>query len=212
MARWSTTSRGSVAFDEAGEILVGSGGTVGFRTGNSGIAGTNGGALHVGCTNGNVYLGNTGNFGGSCLILDTKLAVRSDMSIGFSADTTSYGTFDTFFRRKAAATIQMGVDAAGVTNQMFMAANRITSDGVGANLTIAGGNGRGAAGGSLILATYTTAGASTIGTLTSRLTIDTAGVVSWNSLTPSADAAVISTHTARMTFNGTEYKVLLATP
>ncbi len=189
MARWSTASRGNVAFDEAGEILIGSGGTVGFRTGNSGVAGTNGGALHVGCTNGYVYLGNTGNFGGSCIIIDTKLAVRSDMSIGFSADTTSYGTFDTFFRRKAAATIQMGVDAAGVTNQMFTAASRITSDGIGADLSIAAGNGRGAAGGALIFKYYTTAGAATIGTLTEAMRITTTGAIILAAL-PTSDPGV----------------------
>lgn len=136
----------------------------------------------------------------------------ADSALAFSSgDPSNTGTHDTFLRRKSAAVLQLGMDAAGVTNQMFTAANRITSDGVGANLTIAAGNGRGAAGGSLILSTFTTAGAATAGTLTSRLTIDTAGVVAWNSLTASADAAVVSTHTARMTFNGTEYKVMLST-
>jgi hypothetical protein len=70
------------------------------------------------------------------------------------------------------ARLQLGQDAAGVTNQMLTAANRITSDGVGANLTIAPGNGRGGAGGSLILSTYTTAGAATAGTLTPRLYVN----------------------------------------
>lgn len=78
---------------------------------------------------------------------------------------------DVIIARKAAAALQLGLDAAGVTNQMLTAASRITSDGVGANLTIAGGNGRGGAGGSLILSTYTTAGAATIGTLTTRWTV-----------------------------------------
>lgn len=89
------------------------------------------------------------------------------------------GTVDTRLYRKAANTLQLGQDAAGVTNQMFTAASRITSDGVGANLTIAGGNGRGGAGGSLILSTYSTAGAATIGTLTTRLTLDTTGLLTF---------------------------------
>jgi len=83
---------------------------------------------------------------------------------------------DVIIARKTAATVQLGADAAGVTNQMLTVASRITSDGVGANLTIAGGNGRGGAGGSLIFSTYSTAGTATIGTLTARLTIDTNGV------------------------------------
>ena len=93
-----------------------------------------------------------------------------------SASGNPRGTVDTWLGRKAAASIQLGQDAAGVTNQLLTAANRITSDGVGANLTIAAGNGRGAAGGSLILSTFTTAGAGTAGTQTARITIDTAGV------------------------------------
>jgi hypothetical protein len=83
---------------------------------------------------------------------------------------------DLLLYRKAAATLQLGADAAGVTNQTFTAASRITSDGVGANLTIAPGNGRGGAGGTLILATYDTQGAATIGNLQTRLTIDTTGL------------------------------------
>lgn len=84
---------------------------------------------------------------------------------------------DVIFARKAAATIQLGVDAAGVTNQMFTAASRITSDGVGANLTIAGGNGRGGAGGSLIFSTYDTEAAGTPGNLRTRMFLDTDGAL-----------------------------------
>lgn len=83
---------------------------------------------------------------------------------------------DAILARKAPNQIQLGRDAAGVTNQMFTAASRITSDGVGANLTIAGGNGRGGAGGSLILSYYTTAGAATIGTLTEAMRVNASGV------------------------------------
>lgn len=87
---------------------------------------------------------------------------------------------DLMFFRKAAATLQLGQDAAGVTNQMFTAASRITSDGVGANLTIAGGNGRGGAGGSLILSTYDTQATGTIGNLVTRLTITTTGLTTFS--------------------------------
>lgn len=110
--------------------------------------------------------------------------------LGFSGSVSS--ALDAFFVRKAAAVIQLGADAAGVTNQMLTAASRITSDGVGANLTIAGGNGRGAAGGDLIFATYTTEGAATIGELTSRMIFDTAGNLTLpNTLTVAISSGVI---------------------
>lgn len=102
--------------------------------------------------------------------------LQNDLPLGFATGTNNP---DLLIRRKAAATLQMGSDAAGVTNQMFTAANRITSDGVGADLTIAAGNGLGGAGGSLILSTFTTAATGVAGTLTARLTIDTAGLATW---------------------------------
>lgn len=79
---------------------------------------------------------------------------------------------DLILTREAAATLQLGIDAAGVTNQMFKGPDRITSDGVGGNLTIAGGRNRGAsAGGSLIFQTSPAAGAGVTGTLATALTI-----------------------------------------
>ena len=119
-----------------------------------------------------------------------EVAIRASGTIGWSVDGTFYGTNDLIIKRKAAATLQLGLDAAGVTNQMITAASRITSDGVGANLTIAGGNGRGGAGGSLIFSYYTTAAAATIGTLKTALTLDTTGLLTF------ADAV-------NMAFNGT---------
>lgn len=116
---------------------------------------------------------------------------------------------DLILRRKAAATLQLGTDAAGVTNQTLTAANRITSDGVGANLTIAAGNGRGAAGGSLILSTFTTAGAGTVGTLTSRLTIDTSGNIALPNVTAVTTETVVSDRTWPISINGVTYKICL---
>lgn len=112
-------------------------------------------------------------------------------------------------KTSATATLQMGQDAAGVTNQMFTAASRITSDGVGANLTIAGGNGRGGAGGSLILSTYDTGAAATIGTLRSRMTFDTAGAVSFPVVTAVTTETVVSDTTWPITINGVAYKICL---
>lgn len=119
------------------------------------------------------------------------------------------GNNDLHLTRKAAAALQLGVDAAGVTNQLFTAANRITSDGVGANLTIAAGNGRGAAGGSLILSTFTTAGAGTAGTLTSRLTIDTSGNIALPNVTAVTTETVVSDRTWPISINGVTYKICL---
>jgi len=92
---------------------------------------------------------------------------------------------------------------------MFTAASRITSDGVGANLTIAAGNGRGAAGGTLIFSTYTTAGAATIGTLTTRMTIDTAGAIAFPNVTAVVTETVVSDRTLAVSINGTAYKICL---
>lgn len=93
-------------------------------------------------------------------------------------------------RRGGPHALQLGTDAAGVSNQRLVACNRITSDGVGADLTISGGNGRGGAGGSLILSYYTTAGAATIGTLTEAMRINTLGQIVLNNL-PTSDPGVV---------------------
>lgn len=153
--------------------------------------------------------------GNNAIIIDAdgsnvgRLFLNNTGRISFTGSVDAAASADLFINRKAAATLQLGLDAAGVTNQMFTAANRITSDGVGANLTIAAGNGRGAAGGTLILSTFTTAGASTAGTLTSRMTIDTAGAFAFPSTTPDVDVGLASTHSWTVTFNGTQYKIPL---
>jgi hypothetical protein len=101
-----------------------------------------------------------------------------EFNINVQTSALSFGTGrDLVLGREAAAVLQMGHDAAGVTNQMFKGPDRATSDGVGGNLTIAGGRNRGAsAGGSLIFQTAPAAGAGVTGTLTTRLTIDSTGL------------------------------------
>lgn len=118
-------------------------------------------------------------------------------------------TLNAFLTGPSTGTLQLGLDAAGVTDQFFTAASRITSDGVGANLTLAGGNGRGGAGGTLILSTYDTAGAATIGTLRSRMTFDTAGAVAFPVVTAVTAEVVVSDTTWPVTINGTAYKICL---
>lgn len=124
-----------------------------------------------------------GGLGGGAMVWRlygaTSMTLTAGSSLNLSSGTSYAVGADVFLARKAAATWQLGLDAAGVTNQMLTAASRITSDGVGANLTIAGGNGRGGAGGSLIFSTYTTGAATTIGTLTTRLTLDTTGLLTF---------------------------------
>lgn len=124
------------------------------------------------------------NAGSSTLCVDTNnvfVSLRNGAYLDWLGDTQ--------LRRKAAATLQMGADAAGVTNQMFTAASRITSDGVGADLTIAAGNGRGGAGGSLIFSRYSTAGAGVVGTLTEAMRITTTGAIILAAL-PTSDPGV----------------------
>jgi len=76
------------------------------------------------------------------------------------------------------ACLQLGWNAAGVTDQMIKGPDRITSDGVGGNFTIAGGRNRGASvGGSIIFQTSPAAAAGVTGTLTTRLTIDSTGIL-----------------------------------
>lgn len=142
--------------------------------------------------------------GTSALQSNGYLDIHTDSAIVYMGSSS-----DLIVKRKAAATLQMGADAAGVTNQIFTAANRITSDGVGANLTIAAGNGRGAAGGSLILSTFTTAGAGTAGTLTSRLTIDTSGNIALPNVTAVTTETVVSDRTWPISINGVTYKICL---
>lgn len=96
-----------------------------------------------------------------------------------------------FLLRKASASLQLGKDAAGVTNQTLTAASRITSDGVGADLTFDAGNGRGAAGGSLIFRTAPAAGAGVAGTYATVLTIKPTGVLNVTGI-PTSSAGLAS--------------------
>jgi hypothetical protein len=136
----------------------------------------------------------------------------SSTYFGWTDGTAYNGTVDTLFiRGGAAACIQMGADAAGVVNQHFKACNRITSDGVGADLKISGGNGRGGAGGNLNLSYYTTAGAGVAGTLTDGIILDTTGMVNFASLVASADVAAVSTHSVAIKIAGTTYNFMVRT-
>lgn len=117
-----------------------------------------------------------GSIGGFYFEPNNYMALGAGSYIGWTSSSNGPGNVapDLIITRAAAACLQMGSDAAPVSNQHFKACNRITSDGGGANLTLSGGNGRGGAGGDLILASYTTAGSGVAGTLTTRWQLDAA--------------------------------------
>lgn len=100
-----------------------------------------------------------------------------NLSTLFSAATLSINNAS-ILNSEGAAILQLGADAAGVTDQTIKGPDRITSDGVGGNVTFGGGRNRGAsAGGSLIFQTSPAAGAGVAGTLATALTIDSTGAV-----------------------------------
>lgn len=175
-----------------GSLLMAGGNAV--EVWNTVATGSNGSrALHFN----NYFILNDGNGNGLFTTTNTgggvgQFNIGSKLSLSSSGNcATALGDVPLF--AKAAATLQMGIDAAGVTNQTFTAANRITSDGVGANLTIAGGNGRGGAGGSLILGAYQTAGAGTAGTFSPIITLDTSlGATFVNGSTLTMDNVILS--------------------
>ncbi len=106
------------------------------------------------------------------------LEVLDASHLGGYAISATIGTPDVFLTREGAAILQLGLDAAGVTNQMIKACDRITSDGVGADLTIAAGRNRGASnGGSIYFQTSPQALATVTGTLATRMTIGPTGTV-----------------------------------
>lgn len=85
---------------------------------------------------------------------------------------------DLILSREDAAIFQLGADAAGVTNQMIKGPDRITSDGVGGDLTIAAGRNRGVNdGGSIYFQTSPQALATVTGTLATRMTIGPTGKI-----------------------------------
>lgn len=108
----------------------------------------------------------------------SMLTVSNTGGVGIGAAPPATGLLlgaDVSLNREGAAILQLGLNAAGVTNQMLKGPDRITSDGVGGNLTIAGGRNRGAsAGGSIIFQTSPAAGVGVAGTLATNWSVDSA--------------------------------------
>lgn len=118
-----------------------------------------GGAGLVGIGSGGFYPGvNISNAGQLAFMSDTPASSR-----------------DLIIRKKGVAILQLGNDAAGVTNQTITVPSRITSDGIGANLTLDAGNGLGGASGSLIFRTAPAAATGVAGTYATRLMIESNG-------------------------------------
>jgi hypothetical protein len=69
------------------------------------IIGATGSSVTVGAFNGVTYLGSTAAFGGSMVVSDSRVAVKNTIPIGWSSDTTSYGTVDVALYRDAANTL-----------------------------------------------------------------------------------------------------------
>ena len=99
-----------------------------------------------------------------------EFGVASGGKIGFGASTPF--ALDTFFMREAAATLQLGTDAAGTTAYTLKSNDRITSDGVGGDLTIAAGRGRGGLGGYVYIDVAPALAATTPGVLQHAIIVD----------------------------------------
>ncbi len=109
--------------------------------------------------------------------VSTGLDLKSTLPLAWSSGAPEAAATDTFiYRGGAAATVQFGANAAGVTNQTLKGPDRITSAGVGGNVTLAGGRGWDTGvGGSLIFQTAPAAGAGVAGVLATRFTITPTG-------------------------------------
>jgi hypothetical protein len=77
-------------------------GDINLTQGAATIRGSTGSSIQMGCNNGVIYLGNTAAFGASTRISNTQLIVTSTMMIGWSSDSTSFGTPDVTLFRDAA--------------------------------------------------------------------------------------------------------------
>jgi hypothetical protein len=88
------------------------------------IIGATGSSVTVGASNGVTYLGSTAAFGGSMVVSDARVAVKNTIPIGWSSDTTSYGTVDVALYRDAANTL---AQRNGVNAQTFRVYNTYTS-------------------------------------------------------------------------------------
>lgn len=106
------------------------------------------------------------------------LRLNNSYFIGWSADSTFFGTNDLILARKGAATLQLGANAATATAQSISAHSGVGTDRAGADLQILGGQstGTGTPGNVIIrTATASTTGSS-LNAYTTRMTVSPSGV------------------------------------
>jgi hypothetical protein len=112
------------------------------------------------------------SFGARVRLADGLVVLPSNGTLRFWSGTNlDTGAADTFLGRKAAANIQLGVDAASPVNQTISGPSGVGSDKVGGNLTIEGGASTGTGrGGDLSLKTaISSTTGSTANSLSTRL-------------------------------------------
>jgi len=124
---------------------------------------------------------------GATVVIGSGISVDTASSNMYLAGSVAWGpsfvgtqsNADLFLRRKAAASLQLGVDSATPIAQTFGGANGVGTNITGSNITLAPGNGTGTgASGKLIIQTAPAGSTgSTANTLTTRLEVDKDGVL-----------------------------------
>lgn len=114
-------------------------------SGNPTIASESSSSLSIHSGSGQaLYLGNnSATFGGNIRIDNTQLKLKSTYSFAWSSDSTSFGTADLILNRDAAATLQLGDDAATPTAQVIKGPDGSGTDKTGGDMTFAGGKSTG---------------------------------------------------------------------
>lgn len=114
----------------SGELLIGVSGAAGFRTGNTGVHGINGGSLHFGANNGSAYLGNTAIFGASALAQDAGIKILSNGAYRWSSDSTSFGTTSLSLVKKAPDHLRIaGSSDASTSGSLILGSSTVGSIG-----------------------------------------------------------------------------------
>jgi hypothetical protein len=91
--------------------------------GGVGITGPSGGSIHVGAINGVAYLGRTDIFGADVRVDTDGIKIKSTGRLGWSADTTSFGTLDVALYRDAAATLALRNSTTAQTFRVYNTAD-----------------------------------------------------------------------------------------
>ncbi|HEY4507994.1 MAG TPA: tail fiber domain-containing protein [Candidatus Paceibacterota bacterium] len=104
-------------------LTIGSGITIMKFLNTSTIDAGSGGSMTIGAPNGNAYLGNTTLFGATMLVGSARVGIIRDTPLGWSSNTTSYGTLDTTLSRVSTGTIGVATGLAGTATGTLVAGN-----------------------------------------------------------------------------------------